>query len=382
MKKISNLEFVILSLISEQPVHGYQIEQLIIDRGMREWTDIGFSSIYHVLGKLQKQGYLTCRNETIGGRPARNVFVITTQGSKLLHDEVLDRLSTPRAHSADFDLALICLPILSDEEIFEALESYRHALDLKTREVASKVKRFNGKAEPHVIALFDHSLHAMRSELKWITNYISKMEREMETNQQQIFKQYYSPSAKEPQILEIPAMNFLMIDGHGDPNTDPGYSTAVSALYTLSYTLKFDLKKSGNSPDYKVYPLQGLWWSSNMNDFATGNKSNWDWTMMIAQPEWITSSNIELTKTRAAAKVSPDVLEKVRFESYAEGTVVQLLHIGPYSAEGPNIARLHAYARENGYELVGKHHEIYLGDPNRSASEKLKTIIRQPIRKV
>jgi hypothetical protein len=203
----------------------------------------------------------------------------------------------------------------------------------------------------------------------------------MNSTPDEILKKFYSPSAKASQILDIPAMNFLMMDGHGDPNTDPSYATAVSALYTLSYTLKFDLKKTGGTPDYKVFPLQGLWWSTDMSDFLTGNKSNWDWTMMIAQPEWITRQHIEQAKKKAVAKVDQKVLDQVRFEPYLEGTVVQMMHIGPYSAEGPNIARIHQFAREQGYELSGKHHEIYLGDPRKAAPEKLKTIIRQPIRK-
>lgn len=203
----------------------------------------------------------------------------------------------------------------------------------------------------------------------------------MNNTQNEILKMFYSPSAKNPQILDIPVMNFLMMDGHGDPNTDPAYVAAVSALYTLSYTLKFDLKKTGETPEYKVFPLQGLWWSVDMSDFLTGNKSGWDWTMMIAQPEWITGEFIEQAKKKATAKVDQKVLDQVRFKPYLEGTVVQMMHIGPYSAEGPNIARIHEFARQQGYELTGKHHEIYLSDPRRSAPEKLKTIIRQPITK-
>jgi hypothetical protein len=201
----------------------------------------------------------------------------------------------------------------------------------------------------------------------------------MSSTPEELLKQFYSPSVKQPQTVTIPPMNFLMIDGHGDPNTTPDYSAVVSALYTLSYTLKFDLKKLGTTPDYKVFPLQGLWWSSNMDDFVTGAKSNWDWTMMIAQPDWITPEDIIRAKTKALAKVTKAVLDRVRFEPYDEGLAVQLMHIGPYSAEGPNIARLHQFAFDQGYKLTGKHHEIYLGDPNKAAPEKLKTIIRQPV---
>lgn len=202
----------------------------------------------------------------------------------------------------------------------------------------------------------------------------------MPNDPKDLIKQYYSPSVKQPQIITIPPLNFLIIDGHGDPNNDPSYPLAISALYTLSYTLKFDLKKAG-TPEFKVFPLQGLWWAENMDAFVTGEKSAWDWTMMIAQPDWVTPDHIVQARVKAAAKVDKATLEKVHFEPYNEGLVVQMMHIGPYSAEGPNIARIHAYAKEQGYELSGKHHEIYMGNPQRSAPEKLKTIIRQPIRK-
>lgn len=202
----------------------------------------------------------------------------------------------------------------------------------------------------------------------------------MSNDPKELLKEFYSPSARQPQILTIPPMAFLMIDGHGDPNTSKDYTTAISALYTLAYTLKFGLKGSG-TPDFKVFPLQGLWWAADMNAFVSGEKSAWDWTMMIAQPDWVSPKNIADAKVKAAAKVGKAVLDKVRFETYDEGLVVQLLHIGPYSAEGPNIARMHAFAKDMGYQLSGKHHEIYMGNPQRSAPEKLKTIIRQPIRK-
>ncbi len=202
----------------------------------------------------------------------------------------------------------------------------------------------------------------------------------MNRDTSELLIQYYAPSTKQAQIITIPPLNFLMIDGHGDPNTSPEYSAVVSTLYTLSYTLKFDLKKLG-TPDYKVFPLEGLWWAEDMNTFVSGEKSAWDWTMMIAQPDWVTRGHVDSAMVKAAAKVEKALLNKTRFESYDEGLVVQLMHIGPYSEEGPNIARMHAFAREQGYDLVGKHHELYMGNPQRSAPEKLKTIVRQPIRK-
>lgn len=206
-------------------------------------------------------------------------------------------------------------------------------------------------------------------------------EDKMTLNPKELIKTCYSPSTKEPQIITIPPIKFLMIDGHGDPNTSPAYSAVISALYTMSYTIKFDLKKTGIE-DYKVFPLQGLWWSDNMDDFLSGNKDNWDWTMMMAQPDWVSVEQVEKALHKASAKVEKSVLEKIRYETYDEGLVVQMMHIGPYSAEGPNIQRIHAFAQNHGYGLRGKHHEIYLGNPQRSAPEKLKTILRQPIQKV
>ena len=381
MKQLSSIEFVILSLVAERPVHGYQVEQMIENRGMRSWTDIGFSSIYHVLRKLQLTGILTSQSEFSGVRPTRNVFSLTAKGGDLLHKEVLDRLSTPRPHSVDFDLALSCLPILSEAEIISGLNDYVTALSAQINEVQQKQQIKAKQLEAHVKTLFDHSLQAMNSELAWVSSFAVQMKNQMENDPKDLLKLYYSPSAKEPQILDISPMNFLMIDGHGDPYNNPVYQSAVSALYTLSFTLKFELKKASGTPEYKVFPLQGLWWAKDMNSFIAGEKSAWDWTMMIAQPAWITKEHIDLARKKAAAKVPELTLQQVRFETYAERTVVQLLHIGHYNAEGPNIARLHEYAHKLGYERCGKHHEIYISDPRRTVPEKLKTIIRQPIRK-
>ena len=302
MKQLSSLEFVILSLVAECPVHGYQIEQMIENRGMRSWTDIGFSSIYHVLRKLQLAGILTSQSESSGDRPARNVFSLTTTGGDLLHTEVLDRLSTPRPHSVDFDLALSCLPVLSNAEIISGLGEYHAALSIQIIEVQHKQQFQANQLEAHVKTLFDHNLQAMNSELAWVSTFLVQMENQMENDPKDLLKLFYSPSAKEPQILDIPPMNFLMIDGHGDPNTNVEYQSAVSALYTLSYTLKFELKKASGTPEYKVFPLQGLWWAEDMNSFITGDKSAWDWTMMIAQPAWISHQHIEQARKKPQPK--------------------------------------------------------------------------------
>ncbi len=193
-------------------------------------------------------------------------------------------------------------------------------------------------------------------------------------------KHLYQPSAKKFQVVDVPPMSFLMIDGHGDPNTAQEYQDAVEALYGVAYKLKFMSKKESGK-DYIVPPLEGLWWAEDMETFTTQrDKSAWDWTMMIMQPESITPAMVaEAVKQVEKAKGLP-ALSKLRLETYHEGLTVQVMHIGSYDQEGPTIASMHAFAAENGYELAGKHHEIYLSDPRRVAPEKLKTVLRQPIR--
>lgn len=195
------------------------------------------------------------------------------------------------------------------------------------------------------------------------------------------YKDLFFPPG-DPVLIDVPTMNYLMIDGHGDPNTVKAYKDAVEALFSLSYAIKFSIKKE-MAIDYSVFPSEGLWWVEDMTQFTTDDKSSWDWTMMIAQPDPVDNERVELIRSEVMKKKKElDALEQVRFESFHEGSAVQLMHIGPYSAEGPNIARMHAFIHENGYKVNGKHHEIYLSDVRRTAPEKLKTVLRQPVCKV
>ena len=195
-------------------------------------------------------------------------------------------------------------------------------------------------------------------------------------------KHLYRPSAKEFVVVDVPPMKFLMVDGHGDPNTAQEYQDAVEALYAVSYKLKFVSKKELGR-DYVVPPLEGLWWAEDMETFTTGrDKSAWDWTMMIMQPEWITQEMVEEAIRQVEKKGLP-ALSKLRLETYHEGLAVQILHIGSYDDEGPTMARMHnEFIPENGYQEAGKHHEIYLSDVRKVAPEKLRTVLRQPVRKI
>lgn len=178
--------------------------------------------------------------------------------------------------------------------------------------------------------------------------------------------------------IDVPQMNFLLIDGEGAPGS-VAFGEAIEALFSVSYTLKFMVKKGPLETDYGVLPLEGLWWADDMENFSVDNKEDWKWTLMIMQPDLVSPDLVSSAVDQVKAKKNPAALPLLRFESYAEGRAVQTLHVGPFSEEGPVVQALHSYISENGYSMGGKHHEIYLSDFRRAAPEKLRTIIRQPL---
>jgi len=193
-------------------------------------------------------------------------------------------------------------------------------------------------------------------------------------------KYLYEPGAKEFSVVDVPEMDFLMIDGQGNPNTSAEYVASLQALYSAAYTLKFIIKKE-MAIDYPVMASEGLWWTDDMRDFSTTRKDDWKWTMMIMQPEIITRQLFDRAVAAALEKKGQPALTRLRLERFHEGLSTQILYFGPYSDEGPTISRLHQSIEQRGYVRFGKHHEIYLGDPRRVAPEKLRTVIRQPMRK-
>jgi hypothetical protein len=193
-------------------------------------------------------------------------------------------------------------------------------------------------------------------------------------------KAFYNPTAKEVTLIEVPKMNFIMIDGQGAPESEQ-FQQAMQALYPIAYTIKFDKKKAGG-PDFTVMVLEALWWAENMKVFMpeTADRNKWQWTVIMLLPDFITRKDFENAVAAAQKKKDNPALSKVRFESFTEGKSAQIMHIGPYSAEGPNIQKLHHKIVEIGGKLSGKHHEIYLSDPRRVTPDKMKTVVRQPYR--
>jgi hypothetical protein len=198
-------------------------------------------------------------------------------------------------------------------------------------------------------------------------------------------KELYDPSAKEVSIVDVPKMNFLMIDGEGDPNTSQKYQDAIEALFPVSFKVKYISGKE-NLQDYVVMPLEGLWWIENMEDFSIQDKSGWKWTAMIRQPDFITRDMIKKATEEVEKMKNPPALSKIKFESLHEGISAQIMHIGTYSQEGPTVEKLHNFIEEKNYEFDGsipgeKHHEIYISDMRRTKPERLKTVIRQPMKR-
>ncbi|WP_125777592.1 GyrI-like domain-containing protein [Antribacter gilvus] len=192
-------------------------------------------------------------------------------------------------------------------------------------------------------------------------------------------KELYAPGARDFTAVDVPELGYLMADGRGDPNTATAYAEAVEALYTASYAVRA-VAKTQLDKVHTVGPLEGLWSAEDLAVFRTRDKDSWDWTMMIVQPGWITRDVVDEALAVATEKKGLPALGRLRFEAFAEGRCVQILHVGSYDDEGPTLERLHdEYLPAHGLEPRGRHHEIYLSDARRTEPARLRTILRQPV---
>lgn len=182
------------------------------------------------------------------------------------------------------------------------------------------------------------------------------------------------------ELVDVPELQYLMIDGQGDPNTSPLYVDSVSALYPVAYKLKFASKRE-QGRDYVVPPLEGLWWADDMQSFtAARDKSRWRWTLMVMTPDWITRPMCDEAVEQVRATSAPARLDDVRLEGLTEGRCVQTLHVGSFDDEAPVLERMHdQFIPEQGLSMTGRHHEIYLSDFRRVEPSRLRTILRQPV---
>lgn len=191
----------------------------------------------------------------------------------------------------------------------------------------------------------------------------------------------YAPSAKDFVLVDVPPLHYLAIDGRGDPNSSPGYAAAVQALYSVSYTLKFAGKRAGR--DWVVAPLEGLWRADDPSAFTARRKAEWAWTMLVNQPDWVTGDDVRAAVDEVIRTKGVEAAERLELRTIVEGPSVQILHVGSYDDEAPTLRRLHReWMPAHGFTWNGDHHEIYLSDPRRTAPERLKTVLRQPVRPI
>ena len=192
-------------------------------------------------------------------------------------------------------------------------------------------------------------------------------------------RRLYFPPRDQPVLVDVPEMSFLMVDGRGDPDGSCEYAEAIGALFAVSYTLKFTIKRIDLADDYTVMPLETLWWVEGCAPFSLEDRRAWKWTAMVAQPPLVTEDRVLGAVSESKDKHPRAALRRLHLEPFREGLCAQMLHVGSYADELPTIEKLHAFIAEHDYPLRGKHHEIYLSDPRRTAPERLKTVIRQPV---
>lgn len=190
----------------------------------------------------------------------------------------------------------------------------------------------------------------------------------------------YRAKQGEFRIIDVPMMQYLMIDGRGDPNASSQYAESLESLYPVAYALKFTSKRDLGR-DYVVPPLEGLWWAEDMDVFTSArDKSRWSWTMMILTPDWIDMDVFEHAVGQAGSKKSPPRLDEVRLAPLTEGLSVQTLHVGSFDDEAVVLGRMHhEFIPGQGLRMTGRHHEIYFSDPRKTAPPNLRTLLRQPV---
>ncbi|WP_370949522.1 GyrI-like domain-containing protein [Amycolatopsis sp. cg5] len=374
-------ELTVLGLLAEQPRHGYDLEKVIEQRGIRAWTALGFSSIYYVLDKLARRGLIETTGEPASAK-ARATFRVTSAGHELCLAATREALTTLTPVRSRVLIAMANSPALPDADVATGLTRRVEALRAQLADV--RAARSGQEPLPGAAsAIFDYSEAMLDADLKWTESTLGALAEEAAMDKYDIkkaHKRLYAPSAKDFTVVDVPELHYLAVDGTGDPNTSQVYVNAVEALYGVSYTLKFASKKTLGR-DFVVGPLEGLWRADDPAVFVARRKEQWEWTMLISQPDWITDEMVQSAIAEASRKKDNPALESVRLRTLVEGACVQILHIGSYDDEAPTLDRLHhQYLPENGLTFNGDHHEIYLSDPRRTASAKLKTILRQPVR--
>jgi DNA-binding PadR family transcriptional regulator len=377
---ITTAELAILGLLVERPRHGYEIDQVITERGMREWTDLGFSSIYYVLGRLEKAGLVTANAAPAAGRgPSRRVHTVTPAGLDAWRMATLAALSTPVAVGRPFLLGIAGLAGISSDEATDALSAYAAALEVRRGELAAR-RTAQAPLPWFVDALFDHGVAMITAEHAWVTGFIERVPTDSrfpapDTGGRLMPPTATAPSSEAasapapaparmkpfvPQIATLPARTMAVVRTVGDPAETGG--RAFPALYGAVYGLKFALKKEGIA--FAVEAPCARWF--NGPDWRAVPRSEWTAAWALPVPDGTT------------AVTQKDPATPVVIETWDYGTVAQVLHIGTYAEEEPTIEKLHAFIAEQGLEIAGPHEEVYLSRPG-AANQK--TIVRYQVRR-
>ncbi|MEV1009533.1 GyrI-like domain-containing protein [Streptomyces sp. NPDC049881] len=382
-------ELTLLGLLAERPRHGYELEAVLTERGMREWTEIGFSSIYYLLKKLQERGLIARADPAAGGK-SRTVYAATAEGHRACADAAEAAIAEVRPVFPPLLVGLANQPALDHARLLAALDRRAEALAERVGHVR-RAAEADRDAPPFVRAIFDHALGQLSAEQDWLTRYRASLSPARAPGSEKPMapydvkrerKELYAPKNTAWGLVDVPEQRFLAVDGTGNPNSAPAYASAVEALYAVAYTLKFAAKRTDGG-DFVVGPLEGLWWADEWSAFTARAKDTWNWTMLLVLPPWITGTMIEDAKTAALAKKKQPAISRVEHRTLHEGLSAQILHTGSYDDETPVLAELHdTYLAANSLRPTGKHHEVYLNDPRRTAPEKLKTVLRQPVERV
>jgi DNA-binding PadR family transcriptional regulator len=350
---MTNAELAVLSLLVERPRHGYDIEKVIEERGMRDWTDVGFSSIYYILSKLEKQALVAARADSSGPGPARKVYAPTAAGFEACGRATIEALSTLRAPNP-FMLGLSNIVGLPDADALEALRTYRAALAARLAQV--RLRSANAGGAQYVADLFDYGIRMLDAELEWVSALVTRREQDLK----EAGKMSPRKLKTDPEFADMPARTVAVVHTKGDP-ADLGEGV-FKALYGSVYTLKFDLKKAG--AEFRIEPPRARWFAGA--DWRNVPRDQWEAGWAIPVPDGTTEVPQKVPGT-------PVVVERWEY-----GTVAQILHLGAYSEEEPNINRLHTFIEEQGYEIVGPHEEEYQSRPG---AKTQKTVIRYQVRK-
>ncbi len=379
-ENLTDAELTLMGLLAERPRHGYDLDRVIAQRGMREWTSIGFSSIYYLLDKLERRGLIA--RVAPKGTPRRAIYALTTSGRRRFAAESLAALTTVTPPRPRVLVGIAGQGDLAAPKVRARLEERRRRLrdDLA---MLRRTARGQEPLPPQGRALFAYGEAMIRADLRWTERLLADRREESVMEKYDVKKakrDLYAPPGDRFMLVDVPDTGCIAIDGHGDPNTSADYAAALEALYAVAYAIKFASKRV-DGRDFVVAPLEGLWRSDDPAVFATGEKDRWDWTMLIVMPEWIGAPDVTAAVTAVAAKKALGALPAVTYRTLAEGRCVQIMHTGSYDDEAPVLARLHReYLPANGLAFNGDHHEIYLSDPRRTPPQRRKTILRQPVR--